>query len=324
MGGLSVRPDSGESGETGSFRGAADTYFDWFSHNPLGVRKRSSFEIRKCAFSALEARRINPVLSAVDKWFFRVFLLCTLFSPFFVMCFSPKGDRGIGWDFFGIVSTVALLAWTYGVYAFRMTLMFLSDIFGIILRILFVGMEIPFDISRYGKSNDASGGGNVAFGNLLLLILGAVFSFQALSSLMDVHLSFEIAPADLVGHHRKYLIYFLWVFCLSVLFVAMDAYVAVSECSHSETFVAASSLVHSTLPLFLGILIVSVYLAAQYFEMVWVDNAGMEFFLKSVPVEFVSGALTFQMIVSNVLFIFTKRNLVLRALYASVESTIND
>ena len=78
----------------------------------------------------------------------------------------------------------------------------------------------------------------------------------------------------------------------------MDYWVAVMDDSHNETFVAASSFVHSTLPMAIGVVAIGLYMICDYISLIQQGKNSSEA-LVQLPVEFASGALSFQMIMST-------------------------
>jgi hypothetical protein len=122
---------------------------------------------------------------------------------------------------------------------------------------------------------------------------------------------------DKSTYAATYLIYFFCIWFLSVLFIVMDGSVAVFNTSHSESYIAASSAAFVTIPMFLGVSLVGFYLGAEYIS-AKLSSANAP--IADLSVEFASGALTFQMMLSNVIFVIMKKNWVFRLFYTAVET----
>jgi len=289
-------------------------------------KKRSTLQgTRKTVFAAFEACRQDPhkSISRRDLIFYRAFLGCTLLSPLIVLCFFPFKAWSVGWDFVGIASTIILIGYTYGVYTIRMSANFIKEVSSVIISIMAPDVKQPFPpVPSEDETSDMSGA--VAFANLLLLAIGTALSLVALTFTFDLNEMIRNNAPDIASCNVVYLKFFLCIFFLSFIFIIMDVCVARYEKSHSESFIASSSIVHATVPMFIGICIMAFYLFSDFFYARYVLGLDAETVLRKLPVDFVSGALSFQMIISNTLFIFIKMNMVFRAVYTTIDSTSSD
>jgi hypothetical protein len=277
--------------------------------------KRKVTALAVATFASYEAKRnVNTDQGRFITGFYKVFLGLTLLSPIFVAAAAP-GKRDVVWDAFGIGSTLLLLYITYGIYTFHQSMRawnVVREMFG----------TLPFDWAQTSdpEEEQKTGGDTEAWFALGLLSLGSVLSVFAIWQL--VHLYQMSAPGhDASLYAQTYLCYFGAVFTLSITFVFMDIAVAAFNESHSDTYIAASSAAHATIPMCFGIGLVGIYLGAELTAAWW---SGAEHPWESLSVEFASGALTFQMIISNVLFILIKKNYVFRFFYNSIHSTRRD
>jgi hypothetical protein len=269
---------------------------------------------RRAAFAAYEAHRN---LATPRSWpanlFYLLFLAATAASPFYVASLEPSA-RVVAWDIFAITSTMVLLYLTYGFYTVKTVLGW-------------IGAMIPWRPKFMKKRRkDATcarevsqGDGRNALESGAAVILLGIGTLLALNAWSDLELIYKLSvdgnePSMLSQYYWHY---FTLVFWLSILFIFMDWTVASFNDSHSETFIAASSFAYVTVPMAIGIFLVGTYLWKEYD---YASAHGVDPWA-SMSVEFASGALAFQMIVSNVLFIMIKKNTAIRSLYWTIHST---
>ncbi len=261
-------------------------------------QNRGLREVQVATFAAFEAKRD---LAAKPSWFatcfYSLFLIATAFSPIFVASFEPA-ERGVVWDAFSIGSTMLLLYSTYGYYTAKMVKGWIKVIFS--------------------KVKEDSDNGMETAAAFVLLGAGSLFAYWAYLDLWVLHKMITVAHESSI-FAEYYWDYFTWIFALSGLFVLMDWTVATFNESHSDTYIAASSTMYVTVPMATGIGLVWAYLWAEYcYASWWLPGSDP---WQSLSVEFASGALTFQMIISNVLFILIKKNMIFRFFYNSIHST---
>lgn len=255
-----------------------------------------NLDARRSAFAAFEATRSNITARMYDLLYASFVLLSVVAAP--IIGFAvPRELRSLAWDFWGLVSTSLLLALTYGIY--------------VLLR-LWHEAKTSFPPRPVPRDHE-----NTTFWHMVFTICGGWLIWHAGNKLIYI---FHALAADAVTRNKSYADYVGFVSALAVLFVIMDVWVAVTDDSHNETFIAASSFVHSTLPMAIGVLVIGIYVACDYFSLRHQGKNSSEAFAQ-LPVEFASGALSFQMIMSNTLFAFIKRNLFLRFVYYATGST---
>lgn len=284
--------------------------------------RRSDFELRRAAFAAFEAHRDDPRShkKLPDAIFYTLFLASTFLSPAFVV-FLPDAERTIAWETFGVASTVLLLLYTYGSYTVEMAYDMFSGVIAVIVALFWVGVD-PTEVTESEDSGNAPQKyAHFAVTNLALLTVGLLVSYWAWTNIHQLY-EFTIKGAvDTAAYNGAYIWFFVWIFILSGLLIIMDLHVAVTERSHSETFVASSSATYATIPMFIGILIMGFYLGMEYLHARFFAGNSPSEAMKQLPVDFVSGALSFQMIMSNVLFILIKLNLLLRLAYLTIDTS---
>jgi hypothetical protein len=206
--------------------------------------------------------------------------------------------RSVVWDVWGLGSTTVLLSVTYGVYVAKMgwdSLMssWLPSLFEVTTR-------------RPAAIREPKGNGRLATGiHVIFFMSGVLLIARAGSLLYKLWLYGGSQGINQGSYNEAYGWYIWYIFLLSILFVAMDFWVAIWDSSHSESFMASSSCVYSTFPMFLGICLIGLYVLAA----------------KEVPIEFISGALTFQMIMSNTLFVLIKIDLFRGMAYSATRTT---
>lgn len=106
-----------------------------------------------------------------------------------------------------------------------------------------------------------------------------------------------------------YSIYLLAIFLVTLLFCAIDYVTAKHSFNHTETDEATSSLIYASLPVCISFLMLLVYALA----------AGVP--TKASGRMFLAGAAAFQMIMSNVVFVFIKARVFEKLLYKYSEQT---
>jgi hypothetical protein len=295
---------------TSRFDDAADALLDEILKTKPRPRKMRALAI--ATFAAFEARRSveHSQGTPIDR-FYKIFLIATMLSPVLVVI-APREAQSVVWDCVGIGSTMLLLYFTYGIYTLRIAGRAAKFILGM------VPDPAKWEAVRTRTTSDSKEGGELeAIVAVLLLLVGSIIALYAAYNLWSLY-DIAVTKHDRMDYAETYVKYFASVFLLSMLFIVMDLSVAAFNESHAETYVAASSAAHTTIPMCIGIGLVGVYLLAEYGRAVFlhVDQP-----LTQLSVDFASGALTFQMIISNVLFILIKKNLVFRFFYNSVETT---
>jgi hypothetical protein len=316
----------------------------------MNPRPRKDRSLAIATFAAYEAKRdLAPRDNFLIRWLYRLFLIATLASPLFV-ALTPTEQHSVVWDGVGLFSTMLLLYLTYGVYTFRM-----------VRRASFAVGELMSDPAKWTASlgdslsgTDGSEGGDrlEAMVAVILLIVGSYLFWCAVMDLlqlgeaahqMHAHASAhleelvrvpqhidansgavnEMKQVVLLSEYRAtyasiYCWYFVNIWLLSGLFIMMDGSVAAFNASHSESYIAASSAAFVTFPMFVGISLVGVYLSAEYL-LAWYDGSPAP--VTTLSVEFASGALTFQMMLSNIIFVIMNKNWVFRLFYNAVQSS---
>jgi hypothetical protein len=313
-------------------------------------RPRRNRPLAIATFAAYEAKReIAPKESAPIIWLYRIFLTVTFTSPFIVIA-SPKELHSVVWDGVGLLSTMFLLYLTYGVYTFKM----LGRAFSAMKQLI----SDPGSWTSEGANtaladlDQGEGDGREAVLAVGLLIAGSIAFVFALLALYELgqaaqqihthataHLeellrvarnlqaqsgnAKELEGVALLANDRAiyaatYCWYFFFIWLLAGLFIFMDFSVAAFNTSHSESYIAASSAAFVTLPMFAGVSLVGTYLIVEYVS-AW--NGGAKWPFTMLSVEFASGALTFQMMLSNIIFVIMKKNLVFRLFYNAVETS---
>jgi hypothetical protein len=264
------------------------------------VKLCASPDVRRSAFAAFEATRNNITARMYDLSYVS-FVLLSVVAALIISFAVPRELRSLAWDAWGLGSTLLLLVLTYGIYVL---LRFCHEV----QRAIRPG-QVPV------KDQDTT------VGHVILFALGMVATWNAVSRLNYIfHEKMLQDAANAVTCNKSYAWFVFCVGCLALLFVVMDFWVAVNDDSHNETFIAASSFIHSTLPMAIGILVIGLYMVCDYISLLHQGKNSSEAFAQ-LPVEFVSGALSFQMIMSNTLFAFIKRNLFLRFAYFATGST---
>ncbi|MEA3051892.1 MAG: hypothetical protein QOG72_795 [Sphingomonadales bacterium] len=316
----------------------------------MSSRPRNDLPLAVATFAAHEATR-NPEVYAnptIGKRY-KAFLWVTGLSPLCVAAL-PKVLHSAAWDAVGLLSTMLLLYLTYGFYTWRMLKLGFSKA-GRMGANPLKTRRIWDDLTVTGaraEGHDQS----EAIVALTLLVAGTLcFAFATynwfhlvgaalqlhrdatthLQELTQDAYSITVARspvleaqrvAQLVADHARYASTYCWYFgcvwMLALLFIGMDYSVAMFNASHSETYIAASSAWFVTIPMFMGVSLVAFYLLAEW-SFAWMHGANSP--IADLSVEFASGALTFQMMLSNIVFVVMKRNVVFRALYNSVETT---
>lgn len=312
-----------------------------------GTRRRP---LAIATFAAYEATR-QPKYggSRLVLNLYRLFLTFTFLSPLAVILAS-KAIRPVFWDAVGLGSTMFLLYLTYGVYTWK-----LLGRAATAFKAMFSDTANTFE----SISSTLTGTGDSADGDTLeamfapvLLILGTLCAIWAAVNLVSLgeialtahghasaHLdelsrliSTSTNSGDAVAELKKvaqsvddravyaasYCRYFTAIWFLSILFIIMDMSVATFNGSHSESYIAASSAAFVTFPMFFGISMVGAYLFFEFVSAWW---AGARQPLAALSVEFASGALTFQMMLSNVIFVIMKKNWVFRLFYSAVATS---
>ena len=254
---------------------------------------------RRSAFAAQEAVRSESQKRVHDVAYF-AFVLLSVLAALIIGFAVPQEFKSLVWDTWGLVSTLLLLAFTYGIYVF---LIFCQEV----KRAMRPG-QVPIESQK------------ATAGHTVFTILGGIFAWNAGGTLHSILIVKQLQVVDAISCNRFYMWFIFWVCCLAILFVVMDYWVAVMDDSHNETFIAASSFVHSTIPMAIGVMGIGLYMLCDYFSFIHQGKNGAQA-LVQLPVEFASGALSFQMIMSNTLFAFIKRNVFLRFAYFATGST---
>jgi len=264
---------------------------------------------RRAAFAAYEAQRNLAVRQGwFANLFYLLFLAATAVSPFYVASYEPAA-RVVAWDKFAIGSTMLLLYSTYGIYTLKM-------LGGWIAAIVPWRPAFLKKFQRPSKRQQGEGGNALERGAAVVLLgIGTWLAILAWSDLEVISKYRFGNEASMLSQY--YWHYFILIFWLSILFVIMDWTVAMFNESHSETYIAASSFAHVTIPMAIGIFLVGTYLWKEY-DYALAHGADP---WASMSVEFASGAFAFQMIVSNVLFILIKKNAVVRSFYLTIHTT---
>jgi len=262
---------------------------------------------RRAAFAAYEAQRNLAVRHGwFANLFYLLFLAATAVSPFYVASYEPAA-RVVAWDKFAIGSTMLLLYSTYGIYTLKM-------LGGWIAAIVPWRPAFLKKFQKASKPQQGEGGNALERGAAVVLLgFGTWLAILAWSDLEIIY-KMSIWGSETSMLSQYYWQYFMLIFWLSILFVIMDWTVAMFNESHSATYIAASSFAHVTVPMAIGI---GVYLWKEYD---YASAHGADPWA-SMSVEFASGALAFQMIVSNVLFILIKKNAVVRSFYLTIHTT---
>ena len=286
------------------------------------ARRYNDFIVRRAAFAAFEADRddLRAGSKRADSVFYTFFLAATFLSPVFVVWLAPHGDRAVAWDIFGVGSTFALLMYTYGYYTSTMVYQLFSGVASVLGGIFMAGADPTSPEAVEDKGQDSKGA-HFAVTNLALLAVALLVSYCAW---MKILLLYDLTTSGAIDHaayNGVYVWFFFWVFVLSALFIVMDLHVARTDRSHSETFVASSSAVHATIPMFIGIFIMGLYMLVEYLEARYQLGADHSTAMKALSIDFVSGALSFQMIMSNVLFILIKQNFLLKTAYVTIDTS---
>jgi len=284
-------------------------------------QRYTDLALRRAAFAAFEADRddLRPTGHRVDAIFYVLFLSATALSPLFVVLLFEKTDRDIAWDFFGIASTVFLLIYTYGFYTLEMLYRLFSGIVDLLKRVIWLGADPT--VPDEEPEPETSGASFFAVCNIVLLFAGLLVAFLAYEAVIQMFALSAAKTFDLAAYNGTYIGFFKWVMALSLLFVIMDLHVARNERSHAETFVASSSAAYATIPMFIGIVIMAVYLSSEYVQAHYFSHLDHPAAMRALSVEFVSGALSFQMIMSNVLFVLMKLNWLLRVAYMTIDTS---
>lgn len=293
---------------------------------------RASFElsllrdrqVQIATFSAFEAQRqIRRRTGTTSNWFYVLFLAVTGLSPLIVAAF-PSTVRVVVWDAFGIGSTLVLLLSTYGIYTLKMAGKISGEFWHIFT---YFPPDAKPDVKVIGRHIELDAkpdrGEPAAALNVFLLISAMICCAIALYELNQLYLA-KIGGLSSEYYNGYYVSFFLCVLALSFLFIWMDMAVAAYDESHSESFIGASSAAHATIPMFIGVAIVGLYLLGEYIHGMLRPSTLSPDPIQSLSVEVASGALTFQMIMSNVLFIFIKKNLIFRLLYNTLKTTKRD
>ena len=254
---------------------------------------------KRAAFAAFEATRVHSS-SIPNDLGYAAFILLSILAALVIGFSVPRELRSLVWDTWGLASTLLLLILTYGLY--------------VLIR---CSHELQSAV-RPGRVPEKEQ--NTTAGHVVLCFAGGLFTWNAADRLHRIFVARRQEHLDLVICNQSYAWFIFWVSCLALLFVAMDYWVAVKDDSHTETFIAASSFVHSTLPMAIGVLAIAIYLGCDYVSLVHQGKSSRDA-VALLPVEFGSGALSFQMIMSNTLFAFIKRNVFLRFAYFATGST---
>jgi hypothetical protein len=255
------------------------------------VNLRRNRSARRCAFAAYEAIRDDST-ARVHDLLYTLFILLSVVAALVIGFTVPRELKSLVWDTWGLASTLLLLILTYGTYVF---LTFWHEV------------QSAIKPGRVPEKDQ-----NTTAGHVLLCLAGALFTWNAGQHLFYILLAKRLQ--DVVACNKSYAWFIFWVCCLALLFVAMDYWVAVKDDSHNETFIAASSFVHSTIPMAIGVVAIGLYMFCDYRSLIHQGKNSSEA-LVQLPVEFASGAMSFQMIMSNTLFAFIKRNAFLRFAY---------
>ena len=219
---------------------------------------------------------------------------CTMVAPFVIFCNADPKNNSYYWDLFGIYSTFVLVFVTF----------FWEVCYAVLIEIGLVneGAEKSLNI-RIGAPR-----------GFLMLFL-AIFCYFALSNIFNAHLIEVSEMQDLRKLHYFHGWHVVSVFCISIVFILMDASVANTSQDHRSSFAAVSSLTHSSAPMFVGVLIIGIWYMLGHFYRI--DGGDPKIH------EFVTGALTFQIVTSNILFIAINGDWVFRVSRWFSYSTVN-
>jgi hypothetical protein len=283
-----------------------------------------SFAARRAVFAAFEAKRqtLWNGAGASDAIFYALYFLGTIASPLLVVLLAPSDHRPLAWDMVGMISTVVLLLWTYGRYTLKMVRGLFSEVLRVLFRLCWIGMDPSKRWPRIGleESPDEA---KFAFVNLLWLVLGLLVSYFAIADIVQLWDLARDTPAEMATFNKIYVGFFTNVCAMAIIFFIMDTYVAGYDKSHAESFMAATSAVCTTLPMLVGLLMMGLYLFTEFAEARFLERLGLDDAWGSLSVDFVSGALSFQMIVANVVFILIKLNRLVWAFYITVDTSSN-
>ena len=257
--------------------------------NRTGRKRRSkiiptiSDELTIAAYDA--SRQIGEVGSdqgKVARYGSSFVLVCTICAPFAIFWRADAENHSYYWDLFGIFSTFLLVF-----------MVFFWEIFSAASK------EI-FGLDNESESLDRGLGAT----RLILMISLAIFCSFAVYNIRSAHLIEISVMQDFQDLHYYHGWHVVSVFCISIVFILMDASVANTSQGHRASFAAVSSLTHSSAPMCIGVFIIGVwYMLGHFFGNVGEDQKFHQF---------VTGALTFQIITSNILFITINENMVFR------------
>jgi hypothetical protein len=313
------------SGRVSRLDKAAGAVLASFARTPKHSRHGISFEARRAVFAAFEARRKTLWKGAgvSDVVFYCFYFVMTIASPLLVIEFATSDQRPIAWDFVGMLSTVVLLLWTYGRYTLKMVVGLFAEVVRVLFRLCMIGTDIRKPWPRM-ELDESPAAARFAFVNLFWLVLGITVAYFAVADIAHLWNLGRTTVAEVAAFNNIYVGFFTQVFLMSIIFFIMDTYVAGYDKSHAESFMAATSAVCTTLPMLVGLLIMGLYLFAEFFEARYIEQLGSEASWGKLSVDFVSGALSFQMIVSNVVFILIKLNRLVWAFYITVDTSGED
>jgi hypothetical protein len=261
----------------------------------------------RAKFAVLEANRtIEPSNKRLEIWFYRLFLIGNFLFPALIVLWSPRA-WSFCWDLFGLISTTILVIVTYGSYAFEA------------FHLLLFGGPDEEDLILEITQRQYSQHNALIIGNTAFCFLGFVLTAFAVACLV-FYWKFGVW-GDNESAYRWFFGYQSSILLIAILFVAIDRTAAKYELSHRETCRAVSSMVFASWPVLLGILILWIHSASI---VAWGAINGNGWHFIAIPVQFISGALSFQMIVSNILFIQIKRDQAAYQMYKYVSSTAMD
>lgn len=315
----------------------------------MNPRPRKDLQLAVATFAAYEAKRdLKPNSNASIGRLYWLFLAVTAASPFLV-ALTPSELHSVVWDAVGLSSTMLLLYLTYGVYTVKALGQASFEVGGLVSDPL----NWRSSQREHLTASEALEGHDrrEAIFALFLLMLGTVFFGLAVYNLWNLGVAAHELHAHATAHLEElsrvsngvdgknltnesqrvaqlisfkaiytstYCWYFICIWLLSILFIIMDGSVAIFNASHSESYIAASSAAFVTVPMSAGISLVGLYLSAEYISGLWGGEAVP---VAGLSVEFASGALTFQMMLSNIIFVVMKKNWVFRAFYNAVETS---
>ena len=205
--------------------------------------------------------------------------IATFLAPFLIFKWVDPKQHSLYWDRFGIISTLSLLFITFGIDSIKAFVQEFSD----------------------SPEEDSISTGKTATG---LFVVCCVVCYFALGNLGQIHMAELANPNNYPLIENLHFWHVGYVFSISILFIAMDFCVAHAARGQRASFAASSSMTHSTMPMIFGNLLILIWFYLGYYSEDPEANHQMT--------QFVTGALTFQMITSNILFILINENVVFR------------